>query len=221
LLQVPPNATTVNTKHNDIAHFTCTALGQDTVRWKREGEDLKEEDLGVAILSALKKPGSWESHLLIAVTSEDLRGKYECFSSADSNATQETFFIGKDPDLEGKLTKEETWAIILASSITMVLVSSIAFFLWRGNRRLKKARAADLAERSRTRNSHHGARVNRAVEEEIIEERQPGTEVRIEPDNRNNNSPKVVGNYRPQSQTVGIPEVIVRPKPEDERSTQF
>ena len=94
LLQVPPNATIVNTKHNDIAHFTCTALGHDTVRWKREGEDLKEEDLGVATLSALEKPGSWESHLLIAVTSEDLRGKYECFSSADSNAAQETFFIG-------------------------------------------------------------------------------------------------------------------------------
>ena len=67
--------------------------------------------------------------------------------------------FAEDPDLEGKLTKEETWVIILASSITMVLVSSIAFFLWRGNRRLKKARAADLAERSRTRNSHHGARV--------------------------------------------------------------
>lgn len=220
---LPPNATIVNTKHNDIAHFTCTALGQDTVRWKREGEDLKEEDLGVAVLSALKKTGSLESHLLIAVTSDDLRGKYECFSSADSNEAQETFFIGKDPDLEGKLTKKETWAIILALSITIVLVSFIALFLWRGNRRLKKARAADLAERSRTRKSHHGARVNVAVEEEIIEERQPGTEVKIEPENRNNNSPEVVGNYhdRPQSQTVGVPEVIVRPRPEDERSTQF
>ena len=65
--------------------------------------------------------------------------------------------------------------------------------------------------------------VNVAVEEEIIEERQPGTEVKIEPENRNNNSPEVVGNYhdRPQSQTVGVPEVIVRPRPEDERSTQF
>lgn len=47
--------------------------------------------------------------------------------------------------------------------------------------------------------------VNLAVEEEIIEERQPGTEVKIEPENRNNNSP----------------EVIVRPRSEDERSTQF
>ena len=93
-MQVPPNATTVNTKHYDIAHFTCTALGQDTVRWKKEGEELKEEDLGVAILSTLKETGSLESHLLIAVTSDDLRGKYECFSSADSNEAQETFFIG-------------------------------------------------------------------------------------------------------------------------------
>lgn len=65
--------------------------------------------------------------------------------------------------------------------------------------------------------------VNLAVEEEIIEERQPGTEVKTEPENRNNNSPEVVGNYhdRPQSQTVGVPEVIGRPRPEDERSTQF
>ena len=63
--------------------------------------------------------------------------------------------------------------------------------------------------------------VNLAVEEEIIEERQPGTEVKIEPENRNNNSPEVDGNYGPQSQTVGVPEVIVRPRSEDERSTQF
>ena len=68
-------------------------------------------------------------------------------------------FFAEDPDLEGKLTKEETSAIILALSITIVLVSFIALFLCRGNRRLKKARAADLAERSRARKSHHGARV--------------------------------------------------------------
>ena len=55
---------------------------------------MKEEDLGVAILSTLKETGSLESHLLIAVTSDDLRGKYECFSSADSNEALETFFIG-------------------------------------------------------------------------------------------------------------------------------
>ena len=70
-------------------------------------------------------------------------------------------FFAEDPDLEGKLTKEETSAIILALSITIVLVSFIALFLCRGNRRLKKARAADLAERSRARKGHHayGARV--------------------------------------------------------------
>ena len=68
-------------------------------------------------------------------------------------------FFAEDPDLEGKLTKEETSAIILALSITIVLVSFIALFLCRGNRRLKKARAVDLAERSRARKGHHGARV--------------------------------------------------------------
>ena len=38
-------------------------------------------------------------------------------------------------------------------------MSSIAFFLWRGNRRLKKARAADLEARSRARNGKNGAQV--------------------------------------------------------------
>ena len=55
---------------------------------------MKEEDLGVAILSMKTPLGSLESHLLIAVTSEDLRGKYECFSSANPNVAQKTFLIG-------------------------------------------------------------------------------------------------------------------------------
>ena len=125
-MQVPPNATTVSTKHNDIAHFTCTALGQDTVRWKREGEDLKEEDLGVAILSALKNlTGSLESHLLIAVTSDDLRGKYECFSSADSNAAQHTFFIGSKKMIPCYTLKQNSAEQITHSQSLYILVITL------------------------------------------------------------------------------------------------
>ena len=54
---------------------------------------MKNDDFGVAILS-MTNGGDLESHLLIAVTDDDLRGKYECFSSADPDAAKETFFIG-------------------------------------------------------------------------------------------------------------------------------
>ena len=92
-LQVPPNTTTVYTTHDDIAHFTCTAHDQATISWKREKKAVTEDDLGVAILS-IKNGESLESHLLIAVTDEDLRGKYECFSSDDPDVAKATFFIG-------------------------------------------------------------------------------------------------------------------------------
>ena len=92
-MQVPPNTTTVYTTHDDIAHFTCTTRKQATISWKRGSKNVAEDDLGVAILS-IKNNGSFESHLLIAVTDEDLRGKYECFSSDDPDVAKETFFIG-------------------------------------------------------------------------------------------------------------------------------
>lgn len=93
MLSVPPNTTTVYTKHNDIAHFSCTTRAQTTISWKKERRDVKNDDFGVAILS-MTNGGDLESHLLIAVTDDDLRGKYECFSSADPDAAKETFFIG-------------------------------------------------------------------------------------------------------------------------------
>lgn len=232
---LPPNTTTVYTTHDDIAHFTCTAHDQATISWKREKKAVTEDDLGVAILS-IKNGESLESHLLIAVTDEDLRGKYECFSSNDPDVAKATFFIGNDPALEGKLSAEGSWAIILALSITIILVSSIAFFLWRGNRRLKKARAADLEARSRARNGKNGAQENHAVEEEDIVEigancvrekelkndikKEPETDMKIEAEeNGNNNKPTVVKNG-PQSQPV-VPEITVESGPETEKSTQF
>ena len=90
---MPPNTTTVYTKHNDIAHFTCTARAQATISWKRERKDITNNDLGIAILPT-KNDGSLESHLFIAVTDDDLRGKYECFSSDDDpDVAKEMFLI--------------------------------------------------------------------------------------------------------------------------------
>ena len=57
------------------------------------------------------------------------------------------------------LSKEDTWAIVLSLAIAFILVTCIAFFLCRGNRRLKKARAEKAAARSRSRNNHDGAEV--------------------------------------------------------------
>ena len=55
------------------------------------------------------------------------------------------------------LSTEDYWAIILSLVISFTLAVSIAFFLWRGNRRLKKAREEAKAQRSR--NNHEGAQV--------------------------------------------------------------
>ena len=68
-------------------------------------------------------------------------------------------WFSDDPAREGRLTTEETLAIILSLSIAFILVTAIAFFLWRGNRRLKKARAEHVAARSRARNNHISGKV--------------------------------------------------------------
>lgn len=92
MLQVPPNTTTVSTKHDDIAHFTCTTRAQATISWKKKRKDLSNSDLGIAILSTTNN-GSLDSHLFIAVTDDDIRGKYECFSSDDLDVAMEAFVI--------------------------------------------------------------------------------------------------------------------------------
>lgn len=91
-LLVPPNTTTVYTKHDDIAHFTCTARAQATITWKRERTDLANSDLGIAMLST-KTGDTLDSHLFIAVTDDDLRGKYTCTSSDEPDVILQAFFI--------------------------------------------------------------------------------------------------------------------------------
>lgn len=89
---MPPNTTTVYTKHDDIAHFTCTARDQVTISWKREKTGLTNNDLGVAMLS-MKNGDTLESHLFIAVTDDDLRGKYTCISSDKPYEALQVFII--------------------------------------------------------------------------------------------------------------------------------
>ncbi|XP_020623684.1 uncharacterized protein LOC110061179 [Orbicella faveolata] len=166
----PPNTTTVYTKHDDIAHFTCTTRDEATIIWKRERTELENADLGVEILS-IQNGDTLKSHLFIAITDDDLRGKYTCTSSDEPDVTLQAFIIENDPDREGMLSPEEYWAIILSLAISLFLAISIAFFLWRGNRRIKKARKEAKEQRTshRSRNNHVGAEENLAVEEEVLE----------------------------------------------------
>ena len=84
----------MRTKHDDIAHFTCTTRDQVArITWKRETEDLSNGDLGVALLET-KNDGTMESHLFIAVTDDDYRGKYTCMSSNEPDVVLRTFVIG-------------------------------------------------------------------------------------------------------------------------------
>ena len=70
-------------------------------------------------------------------------------------------FSSDDPDREGMLSPEEYWAIILSLAISIFLAISIAFLLWRGNRRIKKAHKEAKEQRTsqRSRNNNLGAQV--------------------------------------------------------------
>ena len=82
----------MQTKHDDIAHFTCTTRSQATISWKMETRYLSKNDFGVAILIC-NDSAFLKSHLFVAVTNNGLRGKYECFSSDEPDMAMETFFI--------------------------------------------------------------------------------------------------------------------------------
>ncbi|XP_029184465.1 uncharacterized protein LOC114952651 isoform X1 [Acropora millepora] len=167
LLSLPPNTTTVQTKHDDIAHFTCTTRSQATISWKMETRYLSENDFGVTILLC-NDSAFLKSHLFVAVTNDALRGKYECFSSDEPDMAMETFLIENDPAQEKLLSTEDTVAIILSLSIAFIIGVFIAFFLLRGNRRIKKAKAMRETARSQARRGQNGAQQeNLAVEEEI------------------------------------------------------
>lgn len=189
----PPNTTTVYTKHDDIAHFTCTARAPATITWKRGRTELENSDLGVEMLS-IKDGDLLKSYLFIAITDDDLRGKYICTLSDEPDVALQTFIIGNDPDREGMLSPQEYWAIILSLAISLFLAISIAFFLWRGNRRIKKAHkeAKERRTSQRSRNNHVGAQENFAVEEEVLEIGENST-LKKETEDENNEK-KTTGN---------------------------
>ncbi|XP_068693824.1 uncharacterized protein [Montipora foliosa] len=166
LPSLPPNTTEVRTKHNDIAHFSCTTRLLATISWKKETKDINNEELGLEILSYNVSGAApfFKSHLLVAVTDDDLRGKYECFSSDDPGVAMKTFFIKNDSESRDKrLPYEKILAIILSLSIAFFIVIFITFYLWRGHRQIKRE-----AMRARGRRNHEGAQENFAVQEEIV-----------------------------------------------------
>ena len=93
VLPASPNTTTVYTKHDDIAHFTCTTRAPATITWKRGRTNLENSDLGVEMLSMTENDHTSKSHLFIAITDDDLRGKYTCTSSDEPDVTLQTFII--------------------------------------------------------------------------------------------------------------------------------
>lgn len=232
----PPNTTTVYTKHDDIAHFTCTARAPVTIAWKRGRTELQNSDLGVEMLP-IKKGDFLESHLFIAITDDDLRGEYTCTLSDEPDVTLQTFIIGNDPAREGMLSPEEYWAIILSLAISLFLAISIAFFIWRGNRRIKKAHKEAKEQRTsqRYRNNLVGAQENFAVEEEVLEAGGNST-LKKETENENSEKKTTRNNKVPeQRDKMESPsdmnknietEVVIESPPTNERkdaesSTQF
>ena len=88
------NGTAFDTEDGDIAHITCTSRGEpiSLVRWEKEGQAVKDKDEGIAILS--RNNGSLqESHLFVAVTSNDRRGEYICVVTNENGVAKQSYRI--------------------------------------------------------------------------------------------------------------------------------
>ena len=88
------NGTYLDTKDDDIAHFTCISRGEPRplVRWEKEGVTVKDKDEGLAILSK-NNASIEESHLFIAVSGNKRRGKYICVASNEEGVAKQSFNI--------------------------------------------------------------------------------------------------------------------------------
>lgn len=88
------NGTYLDIKDDDIAHFTCTSRGEPRplVRWEKEGVTVKDKDEGIAILSK-SNDNVEESHLFIAVSGNERRGKYICVASNEEGVAKQSFNI--------------------------------------------------------------------------------------------------------------------------------
>ena len=88
------NGTVFDTEDGDIAHITCASRGEprSLVQWEKEGQAVKDKDEGIAILS--RNNGSLEeSHLFVAVTSNDRRGEYICVVTNENGVAKQSFRI--------------------------------------------------------------------------------------------------------------------------------
>ena len=92
--EIVSNGTSVSTKDDDIAHFTCTSRGEPSplLRWERNGATVKDSDEGVAILSK-SNASLEESHLFIAVTGSGRRGNYICVATNEEGVAKQSFTI--------------------------------------------------------------------------------------------------------------------------------
>ena len=74
--------------------MTCAAGGHPvpSITWEKEGTALGDDSAGVVIIS-WNNGTTIQSHLLVAVTSDDRRGKYSCVASNKDGKTRQSFVI--------------------------------------------------------------------------------------------------------------------------------
>ncbi|XP_078364974.1 vascular endothelial growth factor receptor 1-like isoform X2 [Oculina patagonica] len=131
------NGTALDTKDDDIAHFTCTSRGEPRplIQWEKEGVAVKDKDEGIAILS--KNNGSIEeSHLFVAVSGNGRRGEYICVVSNEEGVAKQSFTI---KGTSNKLSILDIAAICISVGLGMFFVCAIGFLLRRGAKKIKQS----------------------------------------------------------------------------------
>ncbi|KAJ7374557.1 hypothetical protein OS493_004895 [Desmophyllum pertusum] len=139
------NGTSLDTKDDDIAHFTCTSRGQPRplFRWEKEGVTVKDTDEGIAILSR-SNDSLEESHLFIAVTGDGRRGDYICVVSTEEGVAKQSFSI---KGTSNKLSSLDIAAIGISVGLGVFFVVTIGFLLRRG---ANKKKQSERRQRART-----------------------------------------------------------------------
>lgn len=88
------NGTSLDIEDNDIAHIRCASRADPppVIRWQKKGVEVKDRDEGVAILSR-SNSSLEESHLFVAVTSDERRGEYICIATNGKGISKQAFLI--------------------------------------------------------------------------------------------------------------------------------
>ena len=85
-------ASVLHTQDDEIAHLICVARDDPSIKWEKDGTTLKDGSPSVVIIF-WKNGTTVQSHLLVAVTSDDRRGKYTCVASNKEGETRQSFVI--------------------------------------------------------------------------------------------------------------------------------